>query len=208
LRHHAHALHHAAGETGDAHLQALHVGFTVLISLRYQPPICVPVLPAEEVDDAVAFVELAQQLAAAALVHPCSLLARGQAERNRAVEGEGGVLAEIVVGRCVAHFHRAVLHRVHYLEAGHDFACRELADHEFAAGELGHALYKLFGRTVDGVQRFGEAGGKAPVDGGLRLGEGWSGQRGCACAGGGFLQEGTALHRRVSSKKSGSVPNY
>jgi hypothetical protein len=33
----------------------------------------------------------------------------------------------------------------------------------------------------------------------LRLREGRRGQRGCACAGGGFLQEGTALHRRVSS---------
>jgi hypothetical protein len=38
LRHHAELLHDLAGEAADAHLQALRSA-TVLISLRYQPPI-------------------------------------------------------------------------------------------------------------------------------------------------------------------------
>jgi hypothetical protein len=128
-------------------------------------------IAAQEVDDAVALEELAHQLLAAALLIPGGVLARGQAERHRAVEGEGGVLAEVIVGGGVAHFDGAGLDRIHDLQAGHDFAGGERADIEFAAGQFGHALGEGVGGTEDGVERFREAAGEAPVDGGQRLGQ-------------------------------------
>ena len=46
------------------------------------------------------------------MVHPGILHAGIEAERHRRAEREGRILAEIVVGRGVAHFDSAVLHRV------------------------------------------------------------------------------------------------
>ena len=43
---------------------------TVLISLRNQPPICAPVLPAGEAEDVVLGEELVEQVDAAAMVQP------------------------------------------------------------------------------------------------------------------------------------------
>ena len=81
-----------------------------LISLRYQPPICAPVLPIGKLTMLYALVELAHQLHAVAFVHPGGHLARVQAERNRAVQREGRVLAEEVVRRGVGALDRALLH--------------------------------------------------------------------------------------------------
>src|ERR1700680_4592463 len=43
-------------------------------------------------------------------------------------EGEGGVLADIVIAGAVPHFDRAILHRVQDLERRHDLAAGEDAD--------------------------------------------------------------------------------
>ena len=50
------------------------------------------------------------------------MLAAVEAERHGGVEGEGDVLADIVVRRGVAHLDRAVLHGVEHLQARHDLA--------------------------------------------------------------------------------------
>ena len=72
---------------------------TVLISLRNQPPIWQPVLPAEQHHDVVFFVELVEHVAAAALDEPTLVEALVRAEGDRRAEGEGRILAEIIVGR-------------------------------------------------------------------------------------------------------------
>ena len=143
----------------------------------------------QNVDDVVFLVELAHQLEAAGVVVPRVLLARIEAERNRGAEGESLILAEIVVRRRVAAFHRAVLDGIEHLQAADDFACREQLDVEFTPGRRGDPLTDQLGAAVQRVQTLGPACGHAPVDGGLRL-------RDCRCcdgaggdAGGGLFQE-------------------
>jgi hypothetical protein len=78
------------------------------------------------------------------------------------------VLAEEVVG-AVWRLDGALLHAVDHAEGGHQFAGRVHRDLELAAGHRLDGLGEHLGRAEDGVQRFGEAGGQAPADGGLRM---------------------------------------
>jgi hypothetical protein len=114
-------------------------------------------------------VEVVQQLAAAALEVPGALLPPVHAEGQAAVEGVGGVLADIEGGIAVAAFHRAVLHRVEYLQRRHDLAGGVHRDLELAVGHLADALGPCFRCTVDGVERLGPARHHAPADRRLRL---------------------------------------
>src|SRR5690606_8781048 len=86
-----------------------------------------------DVDHVEVLVELPGQLEAAAVDHPGVLLARVHAERNGAGEGEGRILAEVVVGRGVAALHGAVLHGVEHLQPADDLAGREYLDGELAS---------------------------------------------------------------------------
>src|ERR1700736_5392115 len=76
---------------------------TSLISLRNQPPIWAPVLPAGIAWMLNFFVEVVHQLHAAAEIHPGGLHATVETERDRGAEGESRILAEIIVRRGVAH---------------------------------------------------------------------------------------------------------
>ena len=91
---------------------------TVLISLRNQPPICVPVLPASRAFAVVLGGKFIDQLLALALVKPGILLARIEAERMGAEQRPSRVLADVVVHRGVTHLDGAVLHRVERLQGG------------------------------------------------------------------------------------------
>ena len=93
---------HLAAEAADAELQALDVGDR--LDLLAEPAAHLRAgVAAGEVDDVVLGVELAHQLEAVAFVHPRRHLARVQAERDRAAEREGRILAEEVVRRGVRH---------------------------------------------------------------------------------------------------------
>jgi hypothetical protein len=91
------------------------------------------------------------------------VLAGVQAERHRRVEGEGRILADIVVRGGVAALDGLVLHRVHHLQAGHDLARGEDADLELVVGESGDALGKELAGAIDRVERLGEARGETPL---------------------------------------------
>ncbi len=70
----------------------------VLISFRYQPPICEPVLPLGRRVNVIGPIELVHELDAAALVHPGVLHAAVEAKGNAGGEREGRVLAPVIVG--------------------------------------------------------------------------------------------------------------
>ena len=81
---------------------------------------------------------------------------------TRSAEGESRILAEIIVGRGVAHLDRAALHRIGGLQAGHDLARSKDLDLEFVVGRLGDRLGESFRRSVDRVERFREARRQPP----------------------------------------------
>jgi hypothetical protein len=111
-----------AGESADAHLQALQVVDRLLISLRNQPPIWRRCCRPGNADDVELLVELVHQVVPPPWYIQAFCMRCIEAERHRGAEGEGRVLADIVVGRGVAHLDRAVGDRVERLQAGHDFA--------------------------------------------------------------------------------------
>ena len=161
LRHRAEARHDLAAEAGDAHFQPLEVGQR--FDLVTEPAAHLRAgIAAGKLHDVVAFEKFAHQFQTAACHHPGVLLARRQAERHGAIEGERHVLANVVIARRVAAFHRAVLHRVEYLQAGYQLAAGEHADVEFAVGQRRHAFGQDFSRTIDGIQTLGEARRQPP----------------------------------------------
>ncbi|MNV24672.1 hypothetical protein D3C71_1157440 [compost metagenome] len=195
LRHHAQARQHGAREGADAELQALQVVHR--LDFLAEPAAHLRAgIAAGEVDDVVGLEDVAQQRQAVAVAHPGIHLAGVQAERHGGVKAQDRVLAVVVVRRAVAAFDRAVLHAIQHLQRRDDFAGREHADGELAAGGFGHVLGDAFAAGIDGVGATGEAGRQAPVQGGGLLGDDGRRQGGTACCGpqGGFLQKGTALH--------------
>ncbi len=137
----------------------------------------------------VVAVELRRELGAAALAHPRRHLPRGEAEGDDGEEGEGGVLADVVVGRGLTALHRPRLHRVEHLQPGHDLAGGEGADLEAVLGELRDAARHVLGRAEQDVEAAREGAGQAPADLGIRgLGEGGGGKR----SGGGGRDRGGA----------------
>ena len=96
-----------------------------MISLLNQPPIWQPVLPATQTLGVELGAKLVDQLLAIAVIKPCVLLTRIEAERNGAEQGPGRILANVVVLGTVTQFDRAVLDRVEHLQAGYDFAGSE-----------------------------------------------------------------------------------
>ena len=113
---------------------------TVLISLRNQPPIWQPVLPASSAVTVVLLVEFVQHFLAAAQRLPALVQPLVRTERDRGAEGEGRVLAEIVIRGGVAEFDGAVLHRIDNLQARHDFAGGEGLNLELVVGRFGDRL--------------------------------------------------------------------
>src|SRR5437660_6907649 len=66
--------------------------------------------------------QLIQEIGPAAETNPGVHLAGIQSERERGAEGEGRVLAPVVVERGIAHLHGAVLNGVEHLQPRHEFA--------------------------------------------------------------------------------------
>ena len=84
---------------------------------------------------------------------PALVQARVRAEGDRGAEGEGRILAEIVVRGGVAAFDGAVLHGVNDLQARHDFAAGKDLDLEFVVGRLCDGLGHDFGCAEERIER-------------------------------------------------------
>ena len=168
---------------------------TVLISLRNQPPIWQPVLPASSETTVVFLVELVEQLPAAAQHVPGLVDAHVGPERHRRAEGEGRVLAEVVVRRGVADLDGAVLHGVEHLQSRHDLAAGEGLDLKLVVGGFADHLGHHLGAAIERVERFRPAGRHAPFDFGHRLRDRRRGQRrGTGGAYAGDLEKVSSFH--------------
>src|SRR5690606_5924650 len=121
-------------------------------------------VPGGNGDDVIVGEEVLQDLTPAATVQPGIVLPHVQAERHRAVERKGRVLAGEVIRRGVGTFDRAGLHGVRHLQPWHQYTSREGANLELAVGEDTDALRYMLTGAVDGIQRAGKAAGHAPAD--------------------------------------------
>ena len=124
-------------------------------------------------------VELVQQRVAIALVEPGIGQARIQAEGDGGADRECRVLADIVIGAGVAHFHRAGGYGVRRLQPGHDFACRKHLNVEIAVGRGLHMVGDILRAAKNRIERFGEGGGQPPGDLGIFLRDCRCRQNGC-----------------------------
>ena len=172
MRHRAQLGQHHAADAADAHVQALQVGdrldFLAVPAAHLHAHVATDVI-----DDVVLLIERAQHRHAAAVVDPGVVLAGAQPEGQAGVEGQRRVLADIGGAQHVIAFDRAIADRIHVLRRRHQLAARKGADLELAFGQLRHALAEVFGRTVDGVQALGPAGGHAPAHRRRGLRDGW-----------------------------------
>jgi len=109
---------------------------TERISLRNQPSICVPVLPAWNARMPKGAYS-SSTASAVAVLHPGVELRRGEAEGERGEERRAFGLARVVVGRVVAELRRAVGDGAEALERRYQLARRVDLDREPAAAHGG-----------------------------------------------------------------------
>src|SRR5712692_797348 len=182
-----------AGKPADAEFQPLHV--VDGLDLLAEPAAHLGAGVADREADAIVLAEqLAEQLHAAAILLPGFLLARIEPERQRGGEGEGRVLADIVVAGGVAHLDGAVLHRVEHLQPGHDLAGRKALDLELVVGDFGDAFSDVLDGAEQRIERFRPARRQAPPQFRRRLGDGRGGDRGGPKPDPGGFQEFTTFH--------------
>src|SRR6202008_1159517 len=98
---------------------------------------------------------------------PGIVLAHGETKRERAVEDQGGILADIVSAVGVAALDRAIRDRIENLQAGPYFARRECVDLEFSVAHLADELRHRGRGTPQTLDAFREARSQAPLDGRL-----------------------------------------
>ena len=184
---------HDAGKTGDAHLQALQVlnGLDFLAEPAAHLHAGIAGGHAVEV---VLGVELVEQFVALAMIEPGVHLPGVEAEGKGGADGEGRVLAEIIIRAGMAHLDGAVADRVRDLRRADDFAGGEGLDLELAVGALIDEFRDDLGGAVDGVERFREARLQAPFDLGHRLGDRRRGDGRGGRADGRGLQKLTTFH--------------
>src|SRR6185436_13380596 len=105
---------HLAAEAGDTHLDAAEIGGA--FDFLAEPAEALPAGVAHRnADDAEAVVNFIDQALAIAIEIPGIVLAYRQAERQRAVEDQRRVLADVVAAIAVAALHGAVRDRVEHL---------------------------------------------------------------------------------------------
>ena len=161
LRRHAELGHHRTGKATDAHLKTTQVGGRLDLAAEPATHLAAGVAARQRVDVEL-LVERIHQLHAAALVHPGILHARIETERHSGAEGEGRILAEIVVRRSLRHLDGALLHSVGGGERRHDLVRGKDLDLESPIGHFRDDLGEFRGGTVDGVEVLGKAGGQTP----------------------------------------------
>jgi hypothetical protein len=97
---------------------------------------------------------------------------RIQPEWNGAIEREGRVLADEVIGGGVAHLDRGVGHRIERLQRRNDLAAGESLNLEFVVGGFRDIFRNRLRRTEGNVERLRPARGAAPFQFGHRLRDG------------------------------------
>src|SRR5207302_11297095 len=75
-----------------------------------------------ELDDVIGAEDLAHQFESTAVVHPGVLLAVIETEGDCGIEGEGRILADVVVARRLPAFHGTVLDGIEHLKAWYNLA--------------------------------------------------------------------------------------
>src|SRR5262249_11493832 len=193
LRHDAKLGDHSAGEPADPHFETAQVG-DVLDLLAEPAAHLGSGVAGRKADDVELFVEVVHQLHAAAMIHPGILHARVEAEWDRGAERKGRILAEIVVGRGVAHLDRAVLHRISRRNGRNDLSGGEDLDLKLVVGGFRHRLAEDLGRAKNSVERLWEARRQAPAQLGRGLRNGRLGNRAGGSGDPCRLQEMTTLH--------------
>src|SRR5579872_2043106 len=123
--------------------------------------------------------QIVDQVLSATPVQPGDMLAGVEPERQRGSEGEGGILAPVIVQSGVTDLDRAVGHGVEYLKAWHDFACCKRLDQESVVGDLGDPFGEVFAAAIQRVERLRPARGIAPSHFGHRLRNRRRGHRAC-----------------------------
>src|SRR5262249_7347434 len=112
----------------------------------------------EQRQAAVVLEQRLHRFAAAAEVPPRGLHPGVAAEADRGAEGEGRILAEIVVARRVTELDRAGLYRVEHLQTRDDLASGKGADLELAVGDLADALCNQLRAAEQRVEALAPAG--------------------------------------------------
>ncbi len=189
-------IHHLATQTGDAHAQAVEIGERVDFAAE----------PAAHLDPRGAggertHVEIREHrgecVAAAALVKPAVLLARRQAEGHAGIEGQRGILADVVVARAVPDLRGALLNGVQHVERGHQLARGVGTDAKRSAGHRLQGFRERLRAAEKGVEAAGKARREPPGHLLVRL------HRGSRTLGGGISRttrqggSGGAYHRAL-----------
>jgi hypothetical protein len=196
LRHPAELLDRLPGPSTDAELDAAEVGRRIDLLAEKAAHLGTGIAARQPVDVELPVAELVEQVHAAAVVEPGVLPARIGAERDRAIEREGRILADEIIGRGVAHLDRAVGHGVHVRQPGNDLAGGEVLDLELVVGRLGDESRQGLAGAVKGVERLGEAGGEPPLEFRRGLGDGGLGDGSGCCANSRGGKKLTAFHDR------------
>ena len=140
---HPQAGHHLASQAGDAHLEALQVVDGV--DLFVEPAAHLNAgIAARNTHDTEVIQQFLHQRLPTCLHQPCVLLPGGQAKWNAGVEGQRGVLADVVVRGALADLNGPLLRGVEDLEAGNKLPSRVASDVKQAVchrlDALGHDL--------------------------------------------------------------------
>jgi hypothetical protein len=191
---------HLTGEAGDAELQPLEVVERPQFVAEPAAHLGAGVTR-REAEDVVVAEQLGRQLIAAALLHPGQVLPGVQPEGQGGEEGEGGILAGVVVHWGVAALDGAGLHRIQHRKGRDDFAGREEADIESVVGELADPLGNPFPGAVEHVEVAREGRGEAPAHFRVGLGQGGGGE-GEGRGSGRGTQDTATIHDVVCSGKA------
>src|SRR6185437_8174744 len=120
-------LQHLPGNAADAKLQSRKIGNR--LDLLAEPAAHLGAgVAAGKSDHIVLLEELVAEFHAAALIPPGVLHTRIEPEWHRRIDGEGRILADIIIGNGMAHLDGVLGRRVERLQPRNDFASLENLD--------------------------------------------------------------------------------
>src|SRR5664280_1069383 len=193
LRNRTELLQHAPGESADAEFQTLEI--VNGIDLLAEPAAHLAAgIAREQSNLIVLLVKLVEHFLAATQREPALVQTRVRAKCHRSAEGEGRILAEIVVGGGVTALDCAILHGVNDLQGGHDFAACKNLDLELIISRRCDGLGHCFGSAEQRIERLRPTASHAPFDLGHRLRDGRRSNRGSGNTGARSFQKLTTLH--------------
>src|SRR5262249_41486120 len=120
------------------------------------------------VDHAHAVIGLVHQLLAVAVEVPGIVLARRHPERERPVEDQRRILADVVSAVRMAALDRAVRDGIQHLKPGYDLSCRKGLDNELAVAHLVDEFGKRRACSPQTVETLWKTRRESPLDCSLR----------------------------------------